>query len=154
VKSPVADAVRELLGDQPPRPGQMEAIEAALATDTVAVLATGLGKTLVSHVVGRLLHGTTLVVSPTIALQADQLAALRERDPDAVALTLNSALGVKARRAMLQDLSRGGVAFLLLTPEQLMKGGPGRPGRRRRRPGGRRRGALCLLLGCCRRWRR
>jgi ATP-dependent DNA helicase RecQ len=123
MKTAVAGAVRELLGDQPLRPGQMEAIEAALASDTVAVLATGLGKTLVYHVVGRLTQGTTVVVSPTIALQADQLAALRERDPDAVALTLNSALGVKARRALLQDLSRGRVDFLLLTPEQLMKGG-------------------------------
>jgi ATP-dependent DNA helicase RecQ len=82
----VAGTVRELLGDQPARPGQ----------------------TLVYHVISRLLHGTTVVVSPTIALQADQVAALREREPDAVTLTLNSALTQGATRRAPRCLPRTG----------------------------------------------
>jgi ATP-dependent DNA helicase RecQ len=117
----IADAVAEILGDGAIlRPGQLEAISAALDHDTLAVLATGTGKSLVYRVVGRLIGGTTVVISPTLALQADQLAALHEAGPRAA--VLNSTLSAGRRRRILGEVAEGRVRFLLLAPEQLSNG--------------------------------
>jgi ATP-dependent DNA helicase RecQ len=113
----IQDAVQEILGDQRLRPGQSEAIEAVLQADTLAVLATGGGKSLVYRVAGRLLPGMTVVVSPTLSLQNDQLAALRQAGPPAA--MLNSMLGARRRRSVLADVAAGHIEFLLLSPEQL-----------------------------------
>ena len=99
------------------RPGQAEAIEAVLKRDTLAVLASGTGKTLVYHVAAKLLPGPTLVISPTIALQHDQLRALEAGG--AGAALLNGQLTVRERRAALADFTAGRIEFLLLAPEQL-----------------------------------
>jgi ATP-dependent DNA helicase RecQ len=105
-----------ILGGGELRPGQREAIDAALAGDTIAVLATGTGKSLVYRVAGAVLGGMTVVICPTLALQMDQLAALRERGPAAVAI--NSSQTKSARRESLDAIARGDVAFALLAPEQ------------------------------------
>src|SRR6185312_2942984 len=57
------------------RPGQAEAIDAVLERDTLAVLASGTGKTLIYTIAAKLIDGGTLVVSPTIALEHDALRA-------------------------------------------------------------------------------
>ncbi len=98
-------------------PKQREAIEAVLERDTVAVLATGSGKTFVYAVAGRLLDGPTVVVSPTISLQADQVAALEEAGVRAAAL--NSTRSAARRRRVLDDLAAGELDVVLLAPEQL-----------------------------------
>lgn len=109
--------VEELIGDVTLHPGQEDAIRAALQRDVLAVLATGTGKSLIYRVVGELLGGLTLVVSPTIALQTDQLAALEAAGPPAA--VLNSALSASAQRRVLGELPELG--FLLLSPEQLAR---------------------------------
>jgi ATP-dependent DNA helicase RecQ len=90
-----------------------------LRQDTLAVLATGTGKTLVYRVAGQLLPGLTLVISPTLALQQDQLAALAEAGP--AAAVLNSLQSSAERRRTLEMLGSGRLEFLLLAPEQLAK---------------------------------
>ena len=82
-------AAREVLGFERLRPGQAEAAESVLAgRDTLAVLSTGSGKSAIYQLAGLLTDGATLVVSPLIALQRDQVDSLREHalgiDPDAV----------------------------------------------------------------------
>lgn len=113
----VRAAAREVVGAAELRPGQAEAIEAVLERDTLAVLASGTGKTLIYTVAAKLIDGGTLVVSPTIALQHDQLRALR-RTGERAAL-LNATLGIGQRRAALADFAAGRLEFLLLAPEQL-----------------------------------
>ncbi len=115
----IRQAAGEILGDVPFRAGQQEAIDAALLRDVLAVLPTGGGKSLVYRVVGRLFGGVTVVVSPTVALQADQLAALRAAGPPAAAL--NSLVPAREQRATLEQLADGTLAFVLLAPEQLQK---------------------------------
>ena len=88
-----------------------------LEHDTLAVLASGTGKTLIYHVAAKLLPGPTLVISPTIALQHDQLRALRAGG--AGAALLNGQLTAGQRRAALADFTAGKIEFLLLAPEQL-----------------------------------
>jgi ATP-dependent DNA helicase RecQ len=99
------------------RPGQREAMQAALEGDTLAVLATGLGKTLVYQVVAERLGVATVVVSPTLSLQDDQVAALQESG--ARAGQLNSSRTKRQRERLLDDFDAGEVDFLLTTPEQL-----------------------------------
>jgi ATP-dependent DNA helicase RecQ len=74
------------LGPTTFRPGQREAVEAALAgRDVVVLLPTGTGKS-VCFQVPALLDGPTLVVSPLVALMDDQVRRLREQGIRAVAL--------------------------------------------------------------------
>jgi superfamily II DNA helicase RecQ len=64
---------------------QLDAMAALLAgRDVLAVMPTGSGKSAIYQVPGVLLDGATLVISPLIALQQDQIAHLANFDvPDA-----------------------------------------------------------------------
>ena len=69
---------RERLGFERLRPGQLRAAEAlASGRDVLAVLPTGGGKSAIYELAGMVLAGPTVVVSPLIALQDDQLAHLQ-----------------------------------------------------------------------------
>ncbi|HEX8767712.1 MAG TPA: RecQ family ATP-dependent DNA helicase, partial [Jatrophihabitans sp.] len=115
----VSATVRQLLGDVELRPGQAEALAAVLERDTLAVLATGTGKSLIYRVAGQLMPGATVIVSPTLSLQNDQLVALSAAGPPAAAL--NSLLSQKQQRPVLDRMAAGEVDFLLLSPEQLAR---------------------------------
>jgi ATP-dependent DNA helicase RecQ len=104
-----------------PQPWQVEAIEAAVAgRDVVLVAPTGGGKSLVYQLAGLELPRWTLVVSPLLALQADQVDKLDAAGVPAA--RLSSAEG-KRRRAEVLDAVRGGdLEVLLVAPEQLAGG--------------------------------
>jgi ATP-dependent DNA helicase RecQ len=109
---------RDVLGFKALRPGQREAIESVLAgRDTLAVLSTGSGKSAIYQIAGLLTAGATLVVSPLIALQRDQVDALRERALGAA--QLNSSLPEAEREEALAELAEDALEFLFLAPEQL-----------------------------------
>jgi ATP-dependent DNA helicase RecQ len=115
-------AARETLGHRTLLPGQAEAISAVVeGRDTLALLPTGGGKSAVYQIAGVSIDGPTVVVSPLIALQQDQLAGLRELElPAAV---LNSTLSATEREAALEAYERAEIEFLLLSPEALADGG-------------------------------
>jgi ATP-dependent DNA helicase RecQ len=109
---------REALGFRALRPGQLEAIESVLhGRDTLAVLATGSGKSAIYEIAGLLIPGATLVVSPLIALQRDQVDKLRERALGAA--PLNSSVSEHERERALAELADDALEFLFLAPEQL-----------------------------------
>jgi ATP-dependent DNA helicase RecQ len=109
------------LGFSKLRPGQREAIEAALdGSDTLAVMPTGSGKSAIYQIAGRLLPGPTIVVSPLIALQADQVDSL-EDSPAGEACQTNSTISAADRREAFEDLASGDLEFLFLAPEQFRK---------------------------------
>ncbi len=106
------------------RPGQEAAMQAVAAgRDTLAVLPSGAGKSAVYTVVGALLDGPVLVVSPLIALQRDQVQRLEALGEDAVgrAVVLNSGLSAGDQQAVLDELRDGTVRYCFLAPEQLAK---------------------------------
>ncbi len=113
----VAEAAREAAHVETLRPGQREAVDAVLVRDTIAVLATGTGKTAIYETAGYLLDGPTVVISPTIALQRDQVQALREHGHPTA--SISSARSERTRREALADFAAQKLEMLLLAPEQL-----------------------------------
>ncbi|HEX5688383.1 MAG TPA: ATP-dependent DNA helicase RecQ [Roseiflexaceae bacterium] len=109
---------RETFGYQNLRPGQEAAIQSALAgRDTLAVMPTGAGKSAIYQLVGIELPGPTVVVSPLIALQRDQVEAIREQQVGGAAV-LNSTIRASERRTAFEQLQQQQVEFVFLAPEQ------------------------------------
>jgi ATP-dependent DNA helicase RecQ len=80
------------------------------------VLPTGGGKSAIYELAGLLREGPTVVVSPLIALQDDQLAHLRTAGLSAI--VLNSQQSAAARAAALVA-SCDSKTFVFVSPEQL-----------------------------------
>src|SRR3954447_6243802 len=112
---------REAFGYAELRPGQREAIEAALAgRDVLVVMSTGAGKSAIYQIAGLLTPGSTVVVSPLIALQRDQVEGLRGLAAGGAA-QLNSTLPRAEQEEALAELAENVLEFLFLAPEQLAK---------------------------------
>lgn len=119
---PVSRIAREDFGWSSLLPGQREAIEsAASGRDTLLVLATGGGKSAVYQIAGAERGGIVLVVSPLVALQADQLAAIESAPAAPRAVAINSSLGAAAVARAWERIDEGGPLYVLLAPEQLAK---------------------------------
>jgi ATP-dependent DNA helicase RecQ len=115
----IAHVARDRLGLEELRPGQLEAVTAVLeGRDTLVVMPTGSGKSAVYQIAGSMLPGPTVVVSPLIALQRDQVFSIGEADVG-VAAAANSTIGAKERRRIFEDLRAGDIEFLFVAPEQL-----------------------------------
>lgn len=98
------------------RTGQREIIDAVLqGRDCIGVMPTGAGKSLTFQIPARILGGTTLVVSPLIALMKDQVDAL---DQVGIRATyLNSSLAPEEKRARVSALARGEYEIVYAAPE-------------------------------------
>jgi ATP-dependent DNA helicase RecQ len=112
---------REALGFEALRPGQREAIELALeGRDALVVMSTGAGKSAIYQIAGLLTPGATVVVSPLISLQRDQVDALREHAAGGAA-QLNSSLPKHEQERALAELAEHTLEFVFLAPEQLAR---------------------------------
>nr|WP_230202787.1 DEAD/DEAH box helicase [Parafrankia discariae] len=141
---------REGFGFAELRPGQLEAMRAVTAgRDTLCVLPTGGGKSAVYQIPALLTAGPTVVVSPLIALQRDQVRGLTERlgslldavpaggpgsgesatdqpagagaEAAAPAVAANSQSGRGGALAAIDAVRHGRAEFLFLAPEQLAR---------------------------------
>jgi ATP-dependent DNA helicase RecQ len=81
-------------------------------------LATGAGKSLTYQLPALLLEGTTVVVSPLIALMKDQLDMLKERGIKQV-VALNSTLSEDQEIRARQRIRDGNLKIVYTTPEKL-----------------------------------
>jgi ATP-dependent DNA helicase RecQ len=106
----------ERLGFPSLRPGQLEGVQAAASgRDALCVMSTGSGKSAIYQLAGFLIEGATVVVSPLIALQQDQVEQVAEGE----AAVLNSTLTAHQRDKLLGRVADDEVEFILLAPEQL-----------------------------------
>lgn len=103
------------------RPGQFKPMRAVLRRrDALVVLPTGAGKSAIYQIPAVLLPGPTVVISPLLALQQDQIAALNERDdPKIRAVRVSSAETPAQQREAIREIREGRAEFLFITPEQL-----------------------------------
>ena len=113
----IEELARERLGFERLRPGQLRAAEAlAAGRDVLAVLPTGGGKSAIYELAGMVRTGPTIVVSPLIALQDDQLTHLQAAGLRAVVVNSQQSAGAHAA-ALLASCDSG--TFVFLSPEQL-----------------------------------
>jgi len=114
---------RDRFGWRTLRPGQSDAVRALLkGQDVLVVMPTGAGKSAVYQLAGLLIDGPTVVVSPLIALQRDQLAGLAKRGggrPGMEGVAVNSAQNAAKLSEAWESLSTGDAEFVFLAPEQL-----------------------------------
>lgn len=115
------DALKTVFGHDDFRPGQEDVIDTILSGQNVlAVMPTGAGKSLCYQVPSLLLNGTTVVVSPLVALMDNQVAALRA---NGVAVSCIHSGQDRVRNVEeWKRVSRGEADMLYLSPERLMTG--------------------------------
>lgn len=122
IRSRAERVARERFGYAELRPVQLAAIEALVAgRDVLAVLPTGSGKSAIYQIAAAMLDGITVVVSPLIALQRDQLEGLADAPDAPAAVAVNSSQSDRENEAAWQALGDGEATYVLLAPEQLGK---------------------------------
>ena len=100
-------------------PGQREAIDVLLDSGRLLLVApTGGGKSLTYQLPASMCPGTTLVVSPLIALMNDQVRVLKERGVPATYLA--GTLDGDEMRDRLGRLARGEYKLVYVAPERLV----------------------------------
>jgi ATP-dependent DNA helicase RecQ len=114
--------LREHFGFRQFRPGQEKVVRSALSgRDTLALMPTGSGKSLCFQLPGLVMEGSTVVISPLIALMKDQTESLAEKGISAVAF--NSTMSPRERQEAEEAVARGRKEFVYTTPEQLANRG-------------------------------
>lgn len=130
-KDNVDELLRTAFGHAAFRPLQEQVCRAVTAgEDVLLVMPTGAGKSLCYQLPGLARGGTTLVLSPLIALMEDQVAALAARG--LAAERIHSGRDRLDSRAVCRQYLDGELDFLFVAPERLAV--PGFPEMLARRP--------------------
>jgi ATP-dependent DNA helicase RecQ len=115
--SDLSRALQRHFGHAEFRPGQEAVVQAALAgRDVLAVMPTGSGKSIGYQLPALLLEGTTLVVSPLIALMKDQVDELVRRGIPAAAI--HSLMPPAERQNVIEAARQGRWRLLYVSPER------------------------------------
>jgi ATP-dependent DNA helicase RecQ len=110
--------MRRTFGLEEFRPGQEAVIQSIVeGHDTVAVMPTGAGKSLCYQLPALHLPGTTVVISPLIALMKDQCDKLNELG--VTAREVNSTIPDHDVAQVIEEIESGNVDFVFATPERL-----------------------------------
>jgi ATP-dependent DNA helicase RecQ len=111
------EVLAETFGFDAFRPGQEQVVEALLAgRSALAVFPTGAGKSLCYQLPALLLEGTTVVVSPLIALMKDQIDFLQRHG--IAAARLDSSLDAAEQREIFERLRADELKLLYVAPER------------------------------------
>jgi len=110
--------LKDRFGHNAFRPLQEEAVDAVLAgRDLLMILPTGGGKSLSYQLPTLLMAGTTVVISPLLALMHDQVQSLKAQGMRAE--MLSSMQSAEESGDIVRRLYTGEVDFLYLSPERL-----------------------------------
>ena len=113
----LSQALKQHFGYEAFRKGQEAVVRSVLSgRPTIAILPTGAGKSLCYQLPALLLEGTTVVVSPLVALMKDQVDALRARG--IAATFVNSSLPDSERQERQAALRRGEYRLVYVAPER------------------------------------
>jgi len=115
--SEIRQAFQRIWGYEDLRKSQREIVSSLLqGQDSLAIMATGGGKSICFQLPALLNEGLTLVISPLLALMEDQVRDLRSRNLPAA--TLHSNLSQMERREVLRNLPH--TRLLYVSPETLL----------------------------------
>ncbi len=122
---PITDAEPSNLlgrfGLQSFRPGQDQVVKSVLSgEDVLCVMPTGGGKSLCYQLPSLALAGTTIVVSPLIALMKDQVDSLAELG--IAAALINSSLSMAQQNEAMRRMGNGEFDMVYVAPERLRNG--------------------------------
>jgi len=110
--------MEQVFGFREFRPGQEEILESVLSgEDALVIMPTGGGKSLCFQVPAFLRSGTTLVISPLIALMKDQVDTLGVLDLPVTAI--HSLMGMRAQEEALKQIATGHIKLVYASPERL-----------------------------------
>ncbi len=117
------DSFRPEPADEDGKPLQQSVVEAAMAGEhALAILPTGSGKSVCYQVPALSRYdktgALTVVISPLVALMADQVAGLEGRGIGCC-VTVNGLLSMPERADALDRVRMGDASILLISPEQL-----------------------------------
>jgi ATP-dependent DNA helicase RecQ len=116
-------ALHELFGFAGFRPGQREAVDAAIAgRDVLVVMPTGSGKSLCYQLPALMRTDLTLVVSPLVSLMQDQVEALERIAPGRIGL-VNAQRDAAANRRVVERAVAGHLRLLYVAPERFASPG-------------------------------
>jgi ATP-dependent DNA helicase RecQ len=111
-------SLHSLFGFASFRPGQAEAVQAALdERDSLVVMPTGSGKSLCYQLPALMRDDLTLVVSPLVSLMQDQVAALERIAPERVGV-INAQRGHGANADAVARARAGELRLLYVAPER------------------------------------
>ena len=122
-EDPKEAALTKLLGDvfgyEKYRDGQLEIIENVLmGQDTIGILPTGAGKSICYQLPGIMKGGTSIIICPINALMLDQ-----KYDLERIGITRSQVINVdtprEQRDKIFEELRRGQIRFLFMSPERL-----------------------------------
>lgn len=114
----ITNNLKKYFGFDSFRKGQREIIEKILeGRDVLGVLPTGGGKSICYQLPALMRDGLTLVISPLISLMKDQVDALREDGIEAS--FINSSLDFETYIDTLNDVRKGKIKLLYISPERL-----------------------------------
>lgn len=112
------DILKEYWGYDSFRGMQQDIIESVLdGHDTLAIMPTGGGKSITFQVPAIMRPGTTIVISPLIALMTDQVQNLRKRGVRAI--VLHSGLSHSRIFDILEQAQYGAYDLIYVSPERL-----------------------------------
>lgn len=109
--------LKDIFGHDKFRSFQEEVVDCILAKqDVLTILPTGGGKSLCYQLPTLLMNGTTVVISPLIALMQDQIKALNDLNINAD--MISSATSNDENSFTLQKLLKGELKFIYVAPER------------------------------------
>lgn len=112
------DILRRYWGFESFRDKQLQTIESVCSgRDTLVLMPTGAGKSLLYQLPALAMEGTCVVVTPLIALMKDQVDRLKSRGISAVAI--HSGMSARQIDIALDNCVYGDVKFLYVAPERI-----------------------------------
>ncbi len=110
--------LKEKFGLSKFRPNQKKIIKSILdENDTIAILATGGGKSLCYQLPAVMFKGITIIISPLIALMQDQVKNLNQKSINAT--YFSSTLSKKETQDRFEKLSKNRYKIIFVAPERL-----------------------------------
>lgn len=112
------EVLKRFFGYDSFRKGQERLVQSILSgRDTLGIMPTGAGKSIIYQVPALMLEGVTLVISPLISLMKDQVAALNEAGIHAA--YINSSLTERQINLALKYAQEGRYRLIYVAPERL-----------------------------------